>query len=255
MFRWIGIPQPSRFPPLADGTIRGKADTNLSSVGQMRFLLVEDNPELSCSVADRLRLDGHAVDSAASLSEARDCLAAACYDLILLDISLPDGDGRDFLKSERRAGRDTPIIVMTARAAVSDRVDVLDLGADDYVTKPFDFAELEARCRAVLRRRGSALQTVRAFAGLTFNPLTATLTIGPETRELRNRELRLFEILLSAPDRIFSKAHLCDRLFSYAEAVTDNAIEVYVGRLRRKLEGSGARIETVRGIGYRLVAE
>ncbi|OYX44615.1 MAG: DNA-binding response regulator [Rhodobacterales bacterium 32-67-9] len=220
----------------------------------MRYLLVEDNPDLAQSVADRLRLDGHAVDPAASLAEARDCLAAAPYDLILLDISLPDGDGRNFLAAERRSGRDTPIIVMTARAEVSDRVDVLDLGADDYVTKPFDFAELEARCRAVLRRRGSALQTVQHFAGLTFNPLNASLSVDGELRELRNRELRLLEILLAAPERIFSKGQICDRLFSYAESVTDNAIEVYVARLRKKLEGSGARIETVRGIGYRLTS-
>lgn len=218
----------------------------------MRFLLVEDNPDLAQSVAERLRLDGHAVDPAGSLADAEDCLAAAQYDLILLDISLPDGDGRDFLRQERRSGRDTPIIVMTARAEVSDRVDVLDLGADDYVTKPFDFAELEARCRAVLRRRGVALQTVQHFAGMTFNPLNASLSIGGETRELRNRELRLLEILMAGPERIFSKAQICDRLFSYAESVTDNAIEVYVARLRKKLEGSGARIETVRGIGYRL---
>ncbi|MCV2872574.1 response regulator transcription factor [Defluviimonas sp. WL0050] len=221
----------------------------------MRFLLVEDNPDLAQSVAERLRLDGHAVDPAASLAEAEDCLAAAQYDLILLDISLPDGDGRDFLRQERRSGRDTPIIVMTARAAVSDRVDVLDLGADDYVTKPFDFAELEARCRAVLRRRGSALQTVQHFAGMTFNPLNASVSVGGEMRELRNRELRLLEILLAAPERIFSKTQICDRLFSYAESVTDNAIEVYVARLRKKLEGSGAKIETVRGLGYRLTAE
>lgn len=220
----------------------------------MRFLLVEDNADLAASVAERLRLDGHGVDRAATLAETRDCLAAATYDLILLDISLPDGDGRDFLAAERRAGRDTPIIVMTARAAVVDRVDVLDLGADDYVTKPFDFAELEARCRAVLRRRGVALQTVQQFAGLIFNPLNATVRVGDEQRELRNRELRLLEILMAAPGRIFSKNQICDRLFSYAESVTDNAIEVYVGRLRRKLDGSGARIETVRGIGYRLTA-
>ncbi|MGB7262037.1 MAG: response regulator transcription factor [Albidovulum sp.] len=220
----------------------------------MRFLLIEDNADLAQSVAERLRLDGHAVDPAASLADARDCLAAAAYDLILLDISLPDGDGRDFLSATRRTGLDTPIIVMTARAEVSDRVDVLDLGADDYVTKPFDFAELEARCRAVLRRRGTALQTVQHFAGLTFNPLNASLSVGGEMRELRNRELRLLEILLAAPERIFSKGQICDRLFSYAESVTDNAIEVYVGRLRRKLEGSGARIETVRGIGYRLTS-
>ena len=221
----------------------------------MRFLLVEDNDDLAQSVAQRLTLDGHAVDRAATLGEAGDCLAAAPYDLILLDISLPDGDGRDFLSRQRQARSDTPIIVMTARSAVADRVDVLDLGADDYVTKPFDFAELEARCRAVLRRRGAARQTVQRFAGLTFNPLTATVEIAGEVRDLRNRELRLLEILIAAPERIFSKAQLCDRLFSYAESVTDNAIEVYVGRLRRKLDGSGARIDTVRGVGYRLTAE
>lgn len=218
----------------------------------MRFLMIEDSDDLALSVAERLRLDGHAVDRAGSLSEAEDCLSAAPYDLILLDLSLPDGDGRDFLTRQRRARRDVPIIVMTARAAVSDRVDVLDLGADDYLTKPFDFAELEARCRAVLRRRGGAAQTVRRFAGFTFNPLTAQLVVGEEARELRNRELRLLEILLAAPDRIFSKAQLCDRLFSYAESVTDNAIEVYIARLRKKLEGSGAHIDTVRGMGYRL---
>jgi two-component system response regulator TctD len=220
----------------------------------MRFLLVEDAADLARSVQDLLRLNGHGVDWAASLAEAQDCLNAAGYDLILLDIALPDGDGRLFLKDLRRAGTDTPVIMMTARSAVADRVDALDGGADDYLTKPFDLAELEARARAVLRRRGGAAQTVRRFADLTFDPLTATLTVAGETRELRNRELRLFEVLLGAPDRIFSKDQLCDRLFSFAESVTDNAIEVYVGRLRRKLDGSAARIETVRGLGYRLTA-
>lgn len=220
----------------------------------MRFLLVEDTADLARSVQDLLHLNGHGVDWAASLAEAQDCLNAAGYDLILLDIALPDGDGRQFLKGLRRAGTDTPVIMMTARSAVADRVDALDGGADDYLTKPFDLAELEARARAVLRRRGGAAQTVRRFADLTFDPLTATLTVAGETRELRNRELRLFEVLLGAPDRIFSKDQLCDRLFSFAESVTDNAIEVYVGRLRRKLDGSAARIETVRGLGYRLTA-
>lgn len=238
-------------------TIRPKADINLSCAtkgGGMRFLMIEDSLDLAQSVAERLKLDGHAVDHAGSLSEAEDCLSAAPYDLILLDLSLPDGDGRDFLTRQRRARCDVPIIVMTARAGVADRVDVLDLGADDYVTKPFDFAELEARCRAVLRRRGGATQTVQRFAGFTFNPLTAQLLVADEPRELRNRELRLLEILLAAPERIFSKSQLCDRLFSYAESVSDNAIEVYVARLRKKLEGSGARIDTVRGMGYRLTA-
>ncbi len=218
----------------------------------MRFLLVEDTVDLARSVRDLLALDGHGVDWAATLAEAEDCLALARYDLILLDIMLPDGDGRSFLKRHRLAERDTPVIVMTARSAVSDRVDLLDSGADDYLTKPFDFAELEARVRAVLRRRGGTGQTIRRYGDLSFDPLSATVTIEGETRELRNRELRLFEILLASPDRIFSKDQLCDRLFSYAETVSDNAIEVYVGRLRKKLGGSSVRIETQRGLGYRL---
>lgn len=218
----------------------------------MRFLLVEDNPELSASVAARLSLDGHGVDAAANLAEAAECLAAASYDLILLDIMLPDGDGRDFLAQHRRAEGATPVIVMTARSAVSDRVDALDTGADDYITKPFDFAELEARCRAVLRRRGGAAQTIRTFADLSFDPMAATLTIAGESRDLRSREMRLMELFFAAPGRILSKDHLVDRLFSFSEPVSDNAIEVYVGRLRKKLTGSRARIETVRGLGYRL---
>ena len=222
--------------------------------GNVRLLLIEDNPDLGTSVRDRLAIDGHAIDWAPTLAEAQDCLAATAYDLILLDIMLPDGDGRSFLARQRAQGRDTPVIVMTARAAVSDRVDALDSGADDYITKPFDFAELEARCRAVLRRRGGAASTQRRFADILFDPLTASLTFGDETRELRNRELRLFEVFLNAPDRIFSKDQLCDRLFSFAEAVSDNAIEVYVGRLRRKLDGSRVRIETVRGLGYKMTA-
>ena len=218
----------------------------------MRFLLVEDTVDLARSVRDLLVLDGHGVDWAATLAEAEDCLAIARYDLILLEIILPDGDGRAFLQRHRRAERDTPVIVMTARSAVSDRVDLLDSGADDYLTKPFDFAELEARVRAVLRRRGGAAQTIRRVGDLSFDPLSATLTIQGEVRELRNRELRLFEVLVAAPERIFSKDQLCDRLFSYAETVSDNAIEVYVGRLRKKLGGSSVRIETLRGLGYRL---
>jgi two-component system response regulator TctD len=221
----------------------------------MRFLLIEDNTNFARSVRDRLALDGHGVDWAADLQQAEDCLAGAAYDLILLDIMLPDGDGGDFLARHRAASRDTPVIVLTARSAVSDRVHALDIGADDYLTKPFDFAELEARCRAVLRRRGGSARNIKTFADLEFDPLAATLSVAGDTRELRNRELRLMEILLSAPDRIFPKAQLCDRLFSYAEEISENAIEVYIGRLRKKIEGSTARIETVRGVGYRITAQ
>lgn len=218
----------------------------------MRFLLIEDNGDLARSVRERLMLEGHAVDHAADLETARSCLASAIYDLILLDIMLPDGDGRSFLAAQRQKGDSTPVIVMTARSAVSDRVGTLDMGADDYITKPFDFAELEARCRAILRRRGGTANSKQLFADLVFDPLAGQVIVAGESRELRSRELRLFEVFLAAPGRILSKDHLCDRLFSYSEPVTDNAIEVYVGRLRKKLVGSSVRIETLRGLGYRL---
>lgn len=220
----------------------------------MRYLLVEDNPKLAGAVVERLQLDGHAVDHADTLAAASDFMAVARYDLILLDIMLPDGDGRGFLDAQRRSAESTPVIVITARSAVSDRVGLLDLGADDYITKPFDFSELEARCRAVLRRRGGTAQNHKSFGSTTLDPTAAELRFGDQTVALRNRELRLLEVFFDAPGQVFTKAHLMDRLFSFSDDASENAIEVYIGRLRKRLEGSGARIETVRGLGYRLVA-
>ncbi|WP_394689570.1 response regulator transcription factor [Hoeflea sp.] len=217
----------------------------------MRYLLVEDNVELSEAVIKRLTLDGHAVDHAATLAQAEDYLAAASYDLILLDVMLPDGDGREFL-ARRRVHLETPVIVLTARSQVSDRVGALDQGADDYITKPFDFSELEARCRAVLRRRGGSARNEIVLGPVIFDLLSGTLKRDDETLELRSREIRLLEIFARHPGQIKSKSLLMDRLFSYETTVTENAIEVYVGRLRRRIEAVGLRIETVRGLGYRL---
>lgn len=221
----------------------------------MRFLLVEDNESLASALLDRLRLDGHVVDHAADVSTAAAFAGTTDYDLILLDIMLPDGDGRSFLKDHRDHRKETPVIVLTARSEISDRVGMLDLGADDYITKPFDFAELEARCRAVLRRRGGVSSNIRRFGNLEFDPMAGTLTVAGKSATLRNRELRLLEVFLNAPDQIFSKAKLVDRLFSYDEDVSENAIEVYVARLRKHLAGSSAQITTVRGLGYRLSLE
>jgi len=217
----------------------------------VRYLLVEDNQELAEAVVNRLALDGHAVDHAASLADAEDWLAAAQYDLILLDVMLPDGDGRDFL-ARSRAHLGTPVIVLTARSQVSDRVGALDQGADDYITKPFDFSELEARCRAVLRRRGGAARNEIELGDAIFDPLAGTLRNGATSIDLRNREIRLLEVFARHKGQILSKGQLMDRLFSYDAEVTENAIEVYVGRLRRRIDGMGVRIETVRGLGYRM---
>ena len=219
----------------------------------MRYLLVEDNPELAEAVVSRLALDGHAVDHAASLEAAEDCLATAEYDLILLDVMLPDGDGRNFL-IRTRVHLEVPVIVLTARSQVSDRVVALDHGADDYITKPFDFSELEARCRAVLRRRGGSARNEIALGASIFDPMAGTLRCGTESVELRSREIRLLEVFARHPGQILSKGHLMDRLFSHDAEVTENAIEVYVGRLRRRINGMGVRIDTVRGLGYRMEA-
>lgn len=218
----------------------------------MKFLLIEDNRDLANAIASRMRLDGHVIDHAENLEDASAFVATGEYDLILLDIMLPDGDGRAFLGTHRASDLDTPVIVLTARSQVSDRIGSLDLGADDYVTKPFDHAELEARCRAVLRRKSGNSKTTIEVGGIVFDPVAGHLTVGGEAVNLRNRELRLLELFLNARGQIFSKNKLADRLFSYDDDVSENAIEVYVGRLRKHLSASDLRITTLRGLGYRL---
>lgn len=218
----------------------------------MKFLLIEDNIQLAHAICSRMGFDGHVIDHAGTIQDARAYSATEEYDLILLDIMLPDGDGRTFLKHHREGRNDTPVIVLTARSQVSDRISILDLGADDYVTKPFDHAELEARCRAVLRRRGGTSQTVLRIGNVAFDPVAGTLVVDEVSVQLRNRELRLLELLINAPGQIFAKQKLVDRLFSYDDDVSENAIEVYIGRLRKHLKGSSLSITTLRGLGYRL---
>ncbi len=218
----------------------------------MKFLLVEDHLELANAISSRMRLDGHVVEHASNLGDATAFVETGEYDLILLDIMLPDGDGRTFLKAHRAGDLDTPVIILTARSEVSDRIGSLDLGADDYVTKPFDHAELEARCRAVLRRKAGKSQTVIKTGGIVFDPVAGKMAVRGRSVVLRNRELRLLELLISAPGQIFSKQKLSDRLFSYDDDVSENAIEVYIGRLRKHLEPSDLKITTLRGLGYRL---
>ncbi len=218
----------------------------------MKFLLIEDNRELAQAISTRMELDGHVIDQAESLAQADQFIGAADYDLILLDIMLPDGDGRDFLSRHRAMQKNTPVIVLTARSQVSDRVSMLDLGADDYITKPFDHAELQARCRAVVRRNSGSSTTVTRIGDVEFDPVAGHLCVAGRTLSLRNRELRLLEVLVNSPGQIFSKQKLVDRLFSSDDDVSENAIEVYIARLRKHLEGSNVSITTIRGLGYRL---
>lgn len=218
----------------------------------MKVLIVEDTVELARALRDFFALGGHSADIAGDLSSAQDYLSVSHFDMVLLDIMLPDGDGRGLLKSIRKRDDSIPIIVMTAKSEISDRIDVLDIGADDYIVKPFEFAELEARCRAVLRRHKGQNQTKLSYGSVSLFPLLATLEFKNKQQNLRNRELRLLEIFFNNPEMIHSKEQLTDRLFSLSEEVTDNTIEVYVGRVRKKLVGSGLEIITMRGLGYRL---
>jgi two-component system response regulator TctD len=218
----------------------------------MKFLLIEDNQALADAVSARMQLDGHVIDHAGTIRDALAYSETGEYDLILLDIMLPDGDGRSFLQAHRDGKKDTPVIVLTARSQVSDRISMLDLGADDYVTKPFDHAELQARCRAVLRRKAGASRTVMRLGDVAFDPVAGNVIVNDQIISLRNKELRLLELLINAPGQIFPKQKLVDRLFSYDDDVSENAVEVYIGRLRKHLAPSSLKITTLRGLGYRL---
>ncbi|MBT5799621.1 MAG: response regulator transcription factor [Alphaproteobacteria bacterium] len=219
----------------------------------MKVLIVEDSPELAKSLRLFLELENNHVEVACDLAIAAHYSSVTHFDIILLDIMLPDGDGRDFLRSIRSKNNNIPVIVMTARSEISDRVDLLDIGADDYIIKPFEFVELEARCRAVLRRHSGQNQQALSYGDITVYPLSALIEFGNHKISLRNRELRLLEIFCNSPEILFSKEQLTDRLFLISDEVTENAVEVYIGRLRKKLLQSNVTIETVRGIGYRLM--
>lgn len=220
----------------------------------MRLLLVEDNEDLGDALGRHFRSGGHAVDWAQTAPEAEDYLRAGPggYDLVILDIMLPGGDGRGILQHIRQQESDLPVLVLTARSQVADRVHLLDLGADDYMTKPFNVAELDARCRAVVRRRHGQAQSMIQFGALELDAASSSVTADGKPLDLRSRELRLLEVLISQPGQVFSKSQLLDKLFGLAEDASENAIEVYIGRLRRKIQASGVVIETVRGLGYRL---
>lgn len=219
----------------------------------MRFLVIEDNIKLSGAIAQRLNLDGHIVDQVHDICAADAMLSVTSYDMILLDLHLPDGDGRALLQGLRSKGKDASVIVITACRELSDRISALDKGADDFLVKPFAFSELEARCRAVLRRKRGKATNIAKLGNVEFDFLDGTLKIADNIVTLRNQELRLFEVLFTAPTRAHSKAHLMDRLFTFDGEGTENAIEVYVGRLRKKLEKSNLQIDTIRGRGYRLI--
>ncbi len=222
----------------------------------MRVLLVEDHPAMRKMVADHLARRGFAVDAVGCAREAYAALAGVAYDGLLLNLGLPDADGMAVL-SEVRAGTASglPILIVTARDALEDRVQGLNAGADDYIVKPFDLPELEARLRAVLRRSGPRAELTLCRGGLAFDPASRQTTVGGVGLDLARRETDLLEQLLRAAEQVVEKGVLEDRLYSSGEPVTANALEAAVSRLRKRLAstGAGVRVETRYGIGYRLV--
>jgi two-component system OmpR family response regulator len=218
----------------------------------MRVLLVEDDEVLGDAVRTYVRRQGHAVDWAMTREETEASLAAAPYDLVLLDLRLPDGNGLDILKQMRGQLDATPVIIMTAHDQVSDRIGGLNAGADDYLVKPVDLGELQARIQAVSRRYGAQPLPEATIGGLkVFISEKRMLTGEGAEISLSSREWAVLERLIARRHAIVSKGQIEEALYEFGAEVESNTVEVYVSRLRRKL-GKGI-IETVRGLGYRVV--
>lgn len=215
-----------------------------------RILLIEDDPSLARGIAGMLRASGHAIDIAPDGETGLMMADGEPFSLVILDLGLPDMSGLDVLRRWRRSGRKTPVLVLTARDALEDRVAGLDEGADDYMLKPFEPTELEARIRALLRRaEGEASPTISVGA-LLIDPSRGLATINGTAIDLRRREWAVLERLAMRAGKVISKDRLNAEVFGYDEPVAPNAIEVYVARLRRKLEPDGPAIRTIRGLGY-----
>ena len=218
----------------------------------MRILLIEDDTVLGAAVRDQIAADGHSVDWMPRLDQARDAMAGTGFDLVLLDLMLPDGLGLGFLKSLRGRGDVTPVIILTALDQVSDRIDGLNAGADDYLVKPFDLAELSARIGSVARRYGGNPNPLITHGTLEVDRAAKSIRRGGKPVALTAREWALFDAFLARPGQLLSKAQFEEKLYAFDSEVESNTIEVHVSRLRKKL-GSEV-IETERGLGYRLGA-
>ena len=220
----------------------------------MRILIAEDDPILADGLLHTLRQSGYAVDWVNNGGEADAALGTSEFDLLILDISLPKLSGLEVLKRLRARDSRLPVLLLTALGGVDDRVRGLDAGADDYLAKPFQLAELEARVRALTRRGMSGAPTLIKHGRLSFDQVGRVAQLNGERLELSARELGLLELFLRRPGSMVRKDQLVEHLCEWGEEVSSNAIEVYVHRLRRKLEPGSVKISTVRGVGYRLEA-
>ncbi|MDR2219042.1 MAG: response regulator [Methylobacillus sp.] len=221
----------------------------------MRILIVEDDPALADGLARSLTRAGYAVDCATDGAMANTLLQDAVYDLAILDLGLPKMDGTEILRRLRQRGGKTPVLVLTARDAVEDRVSGLDLGADDYMTQPFNLSELEARARALIRRGQLGSNTALACAKLMLDTAARRAYIEKTALDLSAREIGVLEVLMLRRHKVVSKEQIMEALCQWDKDIGGNAIEVYIHRLRKKLETSGVHIRTIRGLGYLLEEE
>ena len=219
----------------------------------MRILIAEDDQVLADGLLRSLRAAGYAVDQVGSGSEADAAIAGHEFDLVILDLGLPKMHGFEVLRKMRArggAGSSVPVLILTAADSVEQRVKGLDLGADDYMAKPFSLQELEARVRALTRRGLGTASSLLKHGPLTFDATGRVAYLNDQMVELSARELSLLEVLLQRAGRLVSKDQLVERLCEWGEEVSNNAIEVYIHRLRKKIEQGPVRIATVRGLGY-----
>jgi two-component system OmpR family response regulator len=216
----------------------------------MRILLIEDDTVLGAAVRDQITADGHSADWVTRLDAAGDAMRTTAYDLVLLDLMLPDGLGIRFLQALRARGKVTPVIILTALDQVSDRIAGLNAGADDYLVKPFDLAELSARIGSVARRYSGNPNPIVTHGPLEIDLVARSVRRDGMPVQLTAREWALFDAFLARPGQLLSKAQLEEKLYAFDMEVESNTIEVHVSRLRKKL-GAGI-IETERGLGYRL---
>lgn len=218
----------------------------------MRILVVEDNRTLADGLLAVLRSSGYAVDVVHDGVSALAALATESFDLVVLDLSLPEMDGLDVLRELRAGGNRSAVLVLTARGALDERIRGLDLGADDYMTKPFEVAELEARVRVLLRRQSGLRSASIAFGPLELDTASHTLSAGGRPLDVPARELQLIETLLRRAGAVVSKQAIIESLAAFDDDLSANAVEQYVSRLRRKLAPHGLTIRTARGLGYYL---
>ena len=218
----------------------------------MRILVVEDNASLGESLTQSLKAMDHSADLVADGKIASSVLKTEQFDLVTLDLNLPGKDGLEILRDFRKINQETPVLILTMRDSLDERVKGLDMGADDYMTKPFEIVEFEARVRCLLRRKEGLLSNTIEFGPLKFNTADRTVELDTESVNLTRRERSLLEILLSRAGRVVPKENILEQLCSFDDDMGASAIETYVHRLRKKIRHPQMTIRTIRGLGYML---